>query len=101
MTVYGRRADAWTARRWPAIRARGRTHFILVRGMLAWGGMMFIAGLVAMWLMRSPPPRVLPGFVAITALLCVAGGAFWGAATWHLNEKIFRQLPSSTGNPQR
>jgi len=98
---YGHRAETWTTRRWPAIRAKGRTHFILVRGVLAWGGMMFIAGLVAVWLMHAPSTRALSGYVAIAALLCVLGGLLWGAVTWHLNEKIFRSLPSSQSIPQR
>ena len=101
MTDYGRAAETWTARHWPAIRGKGRTRFIVVRGVLAWGGMMFVASLVAVWLMRDSLAKSLPELAAVSAVLCVASGLAWGAATWHLNEKIFRQLPSSKSTPQR
>ena len=101
MTDYGHWADAWTARRWPAIRARGRTRFLLVRGTLGWGGAMFVVSVIALWLLRSSLRQPLPEMVAVGFALCAVSGLVWGAVTWHYNEKIFRQLPSSKSDPTR
>ena len=72
--------------RWPAIRARGLTHFLLVKGMLLWGGAMFVAmGAFSAWRLGLDHPR-LPLMLAVTALLCALGGLVW-AATALLNRR--------------
>lgn len=83
------------ARRWPAIRARGMGRFVLVRGALTWGGLMFAFMAVAMWFnfgLRHPRFGML---MAIAALLCVFGGMIWAAVTWAINERIYRNHPPS------
>lgn len=94
MSGSGRYSENWTARHWPAIRARGFRHFLLFRGVLMWGGLMFLAMAIAMAFKFPPTHPSYPLIVAIAALLCAAGGLFWGAVTWLLNERIYRALPS-------
>lgn len=101
MSRYGDWTKTWVARRWPAIRAKGRAHFLLVRGMLAWGGAMFVVALIALWLTRASLRHPLPEMIAVAFALCAISGIVWGAVTWHSNEKIFRQLPSSKSDPMR
>ncbi len=87
------------SRRWPAIRARGMARFLLVRGVLTWGALMFAFMAIAMWLnfgLQHPRFGLLIG---IAAVLCVFGGVAWAAVTWAINERIFRSLPSSKGTP--
>lgn len=80
--------------RWPAIRARGLTHFLLVKGMLLWGGAMFVAmGAFSAWRLGLDHPR-LPLMLAVTALLCALGGLVWAGTTWWFNERISRSLDS-------
>ncbi|QNP40486.1 hypothetical protein [Lysobacter solisilvae (ex Woo and Kim 2020)] len=81
--------------RWPAIRARGAARFVLVRGVLMWGGLMtaFLAVMVSLQLGLHHPR--LPLLLAIAVPLCAIGGAVWGALTWWINERIFRSLTSN------
>lgn len=94
MTDYGSRAERWVATRWPAIRARGMWHFVLLKGVAFWGGLMF-AFMVAMVLFRfgAANPR-LPLLLAVALPLCAIGGLCWGLLTWFFNERILRALPN-------
>ncbi len=94
MTLGAR--QRWLLERWPAIRARGATRFVLVRGVLMWGGIMaaFLAVMVSMQLGLQHPR--LPLLLALSLPLCAIGGAVWGALTWWINERIYRSLTSDT-----
>ena len=92
MTDYGSRAERFVATKWPAIRARGFTHFLLVKGVLLWGGLMFLAMLVITGLQLGFDHPRYPLLVGIALLLCAFGGAVWAALTWYLNERIHRAL---------
>jgi len=88
----GPRTSAWLMRRWPAIRARGAARFILLRGLLFWGGCMFVAmSAFSAVKLGLHHPR-LSAMIAIAALLCAVGGLVWGALTWTVNERLFRTL---------
>ena len=85
---------AWLRQRWPAIRGRGLAHFLLAKGVLVWGGIMFVLMLaLVIGTLGTGHPR-LPLLIGIAAILCACGGAFWAAVTWWLNEKFFRSLES-------
>lgn len=95
MTDYGSRAERWVATRWPAIRARGMWHFVLLKGVAFWGGLMF-AFMVAMMLHRfgAAHPR-FPLLLAVALPLCAIGGLVWGLLTWYFNERVLRALNSA------
>ena len=85
----------WTARHWPAIRARGMRRFVLVRGLLTWGGVMFVFMAAMMWFKFGFQNPTFGLLIGMAALMCAIGGLAWGAVTWVLNERIYRSLPSS------
>jgi hypothetical protein len=91
---YGRATNGWIARRWPAIRAKGMAHFVLVRGLLFWGGLMFALSVVMTWLKFGPQHPRFALLLAVAAALCGVGGLAWGVLTWAINERIFRNLDS-------
>lgn len=90
----GPRTSAWLLKRWPAIRARGAARFILLRGVLLWGGVMFIVmSAFSTFRLGVHHPR-LPLMIVVAALLCAIGGLVWGVLTWTVNERLFRTLNS-------
>ena len=92
MIDYGSRSERWVAEKWPAIRARGMRHFVLVKGVAFWGGLMF-AFMAAMMLVQfgAGHPR-FPLLMAVALPLCALGGLCWGLLTWTFNERIHRAL---------
>ena len=86
------RAQRWVRERWPAIRARGFARFVLLKGLLIWGGTMFgFLTALTVYRLGTDNPR-LPLVIGLAALLCAIGGVFWAAVTWWGNERIFRSL---------
>jgi hypothetical protein len=89
---HTQRTQRWILQRWPAIRAQGFTRFLLLRGLATWGGLMFVAmALVVTLQLGTDHPR-LPLLIAIAAALCAFGGVFWAAATWWINERLYRTM---------
>ena len=90
----GQRTELWLRERWPAIRARGFARFVLVRGLLTYGGIMalVIAVMVALTLGTNHPR--LPMLLGFAIPLCAMGGLLWGVLTWWINERLFRSLTS-------
>jgi hypothetical protein len=78
---------------WVAMRTKGRWHFVLVRGVLGWGGAMFFAmGLMPVLSHRREPSW--PYFFS-QAIIWTIGGALFGLAVWTWSERQFRkQSPS-------
>ncbi len=96
MIDYGKPTNSWIARRWPAIRARGMAHFVLVRGLAFWGGLMFALSIAMIWVKFGPQHPRFGLLLGVAAGLCTVGGLVWGVLTWAINERIFRNL-----NPHR
>ena len=69
--------------------------FVLVRGLLTWGGAMFALTAGMVWLKLGVGNPQFGLLMGLAALLSAVGGTFWGAITWALNERIYRSLPSS------
>lgn len=92
MTDYGSRAERWVATRWPAIRARGMWHFVLLRGVAFWGGLMLACMTVLMLIQLGPAHPRLPLVLAVAVPLCAFGGLCWGLLTWIFNERIHRAI---------
>ena len=96
MSLIGSRegTERWLRERWPAIRARGLTHFLLVKGLLLWGGIMFVVmGALSAYRLGLHHPR-LPLMLGIAAGVCAFGGLVWASLTWWIKERIFRSLNS-------
>jgi hypothetical protein len=91
---YGSRAERWVRDRWPAIRSRGFGRFLLLRGLLAWGGVMTIAMAVMVSLRLGLDHPRLPMVLGFTVSLCATAGLLWAALTWWINERIFHSLTS-------
>ena len=92
MTQYGSRAERWVAQKWPAIRARGMWHFVLLKGIVFWGGLMFAFLAIMMLLQFGAAHPKFPLLLAVALPLCAIGGLVWGLLTWFFNERIFRAL---------
>ena len=92
MTQYGSRAERWVAQKWPAIRARGMWHFVLLKGIVFWGGLMFAFLAIMMLLQFGAAHPKFPLLLAVALPLCAIGGLGWGLLTWYFNERIFRAL---------
>ncbi len=99
MIDYGKRTESWLQRRWPAIRARGRLRFVLVRGLLAWGGLMTVAMYAMLLYSQHARGLQLRGIWPLVPALCFPAGALWGLLAWHWNEAIFRRLGFDKGGP--
>lgn len=77
---------------WEHLRRRGVTHFVIVRGLLAWAGSMFA------FFTLSPLLFYFPSNVTFTSALllkigviCIVGGLAWGLLTWYVNEFLYRK----------
>ena len=92
MTDYGKPTNRWLARRWPEIRAKGMSRFIMVRGVGIWGGLMFALSFAMVWIRFGPQHPRFWLLLAVAAGLCLVGGAVWGLLTWTINERIFRNI---------
>ncbi len=95
MTDYGSSKINRLAKNWPAVRAKGMTHFMLTRGLLMWGGLMFVFFTVVIWVKFGPQHPQFVLLLGVAAGLCAVGGLFWGVLTWTISERIYRSLPSS------
>ena len=83
---------SWLQTRWPAIRAKGRLRFVLVRGGLVFGAGM-TALVYAMLLLAERRQGLRLGAVApLVPALCIPAGLLWGLVTWHWNEFLYRKL---------
>ncbi|KQY52188.1 hypothetical protein [Lysobacter sp. Root494] len=91
---FGQRTELWIREQWPAIRARGFARFVLVRGLLTYGGSMAVAIAVMVTLTLGTDHPRLPMLLGIAMPLCAIGGLLWGALTWWVNERLFRSLTS-------
>jgi hypothetical protein len=89
---HTQRTQRWILQRWPAIRAQGFTRFLLLRGLATWGGLMFVAMAFVVTLQLGTDHPRLPLLIAIAAALCAFGGVFWAAATWWINERLYRTM---------
>ncbi len=92
---------SWLQRRWPDIRTKGRLNFVLVRGMLAWGGLMTLAMYAMLWLAARRQGLQLHSAWPLVPAFCVPAGAVWGLLTWHWNEYLFHRLGFDRNNPPR
>ncbi|MBL9206539.1 MAG: hypothetical protein JNN01_15715 [Opitutaceae bacterium] len=75
--------------RWARIRARGRLRYIVLRGMLLWGGTMT---LVMTWIVnRTPGQSPTWRTWALSAALWLSAGVVYGWITWILMERKYQK----------
>jgi hypothetical protein len=72
---------------WAITRQKGKLHFVLYRGVLAWGTPMYVimAGIPAM----IGKVELTPSYFFWQACLWGIGGALFGLMIWHFSEKSF------------
>lgn len=84
---------------WSRVRKRGARRFVLVNGLLLYGGLMFlIVGLLSQYV-RDPAGLTLQR-VALGALVWGLAGLTWGAVTWHFSERNFLKHATQSGTPE-
>jgi hypothetical protein len=90
--------QSWLQRRWPAIRARGRWHFVLVRGLLVWGGAMTLVVYAMLTMAARRQDLQLHAVWPLVPLFCLPAGAFWALISWHWNDYLYRKLGFDKSN---
>ena len=84
--------QSWLQRRWPSIRALGRTRFVMRYGLLLCGGLMSVGIALLLVLAAQRQPLRLRAVLPLVPLLCLPAGAIWGLLSWHWNEYLFHTL---------
>ncbi|MEM1380606.1 MAG: hypothetical protein AAGH41_08280 [Pseudomonadota bacterium] len=76
---HAKRMDAWEK-----LSAKGFWHFVLMRGVLGWGAVMFVLMTGGRWV--TSDEQLSPEFIAFSAVLWTCGGLVWGVLTYKLTE---------------
>jgi hypothetical protein len=76
---------------WEKTRAKGRNHFVFVRGVCTWGGVMCVAMTLVNHVLYIRGIRAMPFDTNLLANLAICGltGYLWGSLTWKLMEKSY------------
>ena len=77
---------------WEAMRAGGKWKFIFLKGVLYWGGSMFVVMGLAFPALMHPANAFSPRLLIVNALVWPIGGFLWGALVWFLLERKFAKL---------
>jgi hypothetical protein len=77
--------------KWESVRARGRTRFVLQRGVLGWGLPMFV--IMTFVVNRHGPNALLSprNYVIFSAFLWAGAGALFGLAMWGQGERKYKK----------
>ena len=99
-------AGSWTwseknQKRWSATRAKGKWHFVLVKGVLIWGGLMFLFMAVFPVYLGFPHKvgTLAPWYWIWQPLLWAGAGFGWSLWVWHSSESKYIAYESKTSNP--
>lgn len=88
-------------RTWEASRTHGRGMYILLNGVLIYGGTMF----VVMTFFASPPQEMTFDIILVSAALWATGGGLFGYFTWGHYEKRYQKYlsepPESSNSPKK
>ena len=88
---------SWTPNRlcwWEKTRIQGKRHFVLWRGVIFWGGFMFVFMQLwqyVFWYYRyhSAPPA-MGAYLLISAIVYPIGGWWWGNIIWAMTERSYQ-----------
>jgi hypothetical protein len=75
-------------RKWEKTRRNGRGSFIYYRGVLKWGGIMFVLTMITNVLARHM--KVEWQLVVSLLIACPFAGYIWARCIWHVNEIRFK-----------
>jgi|ERR1035437_1761098 hypothetical protein len=75
-------------RKWEKKRRHGRRSFIIYRGVLKWGGIMFVLTLFTNVFGRHIKLNWL--FVVSALIACPLAGFLWARSIWYVNERRFQ-----------
>jgi len=75
----------WNEKRWEAVRKRGEIRWVLFRGVLGYGGTLFLFNL----LFDIAYHKQLWPSTAFGAVFWIIAGAFFGDWTWNSSERRF------------
>ena len=81
------------SQKWERIRARGEVFFVLIRGVLGYGGFVFVFSTCSAMLIFHR--RLNAALVAEKALTWVLAGFFFGVIVWYLEESRYRARQAS------
>jgi hypothetical protein len=73
--------------KWEKKRKQGKRSFIVYRGVLRWGGIMFILTTITNVFVRHNKLDWLP--VVSLMIGCLVFGYVWARCTWYVNERRF------------
>jgi hypothetical protein len=84
--VHNRQRRAWEKKR-----RHGKRSFIYYRGVLKWGGIMFVLTTITNVFGRRGHPRKLDWIFEFSLLIaCSFAGYIWARCIWHVNEIRFK-----------
>jgi len=76
--------------KWATVRKKGRWHFILYRGVLIWGGLMFLLMCASPVFFGFPHSAAsTPWYRTWNVILWAVAGFAFGFATWTCSEKMY------------
>jgi|SRR5580698_6000177 hypothetical protein len=84
---------------WQKLKAQGQRSYILRRGVVGYGGTMFVL-MTATDLVRNPPSRYVFD-VAINLLIWPLAGYLWGLSMWHFFDHVGKKQMADGGSQSR
>jgi hypothetical protein len=76
----------WDGQAWQETRKRGEFRYLVLEGILPFGGLMFLLNI----LVEADGQKFDWSYFAFSAAWCILGGAFIGDWNWRSNEKRFK-----------
>ncbi len=80
-------------KKWETTRQKGRTQFILLNGVFAWGLPMFVVMTFFVNRQRDKPLSI--EMILISVVIWAIGGACFGLAMWTISERKYQRYLAS------
>jgi hypothetical protein len=94
----------WYPRRsheaWSKVRDKGIWRFVFIKGLLGYGGLMFVFTALLSPYIRHSTEMLSPDRLAMNAAIWAVAGLAWGAITWHVCERAFLKYATHIGKLQ-
>jgi hypothetical protein len=81
---------------WEKKRRRGKQSFIVYRGVLKWGGIMFVLTTITNVFAHHGKPDWI--FEISSLIACPFAGYLWARSMWHVNENRFQGAGKQQGS---